>query len=236
MIYVTSDLHGCNPADFKKLLAQVGFGDEDYLYILGDVIDRGTWGAQLLFWLTQQTNIQLILGNHEALMLTCSFIFDQVAEDAALDLSDHQLALLQSWSENGGDPTLKGLHALLKYDPECAYGIMDYLRDAPLYETLRVNGQSFILVHSGLDNFQSDRSLEDYKPEELLFCRPSPDTRYYTNARVIFGHTPSIQYGEEYAGRAFHTESWSCIDVGVALGHSPMLLCLDTMEEFYLEQ
>lgn len=234
MIYVTSDLHGCAPADFQALLAQADFGDDDFLFILGDVIDRGDWGAELLLWLTQQPNIQLLLGNHEALMLTCSFLFDEVSEESLDRLTVKELGLVQNWIDNGGGPTLKGLRRLLKRDPESVCGILEYLRDAPLYEELDVQGKTFLLVHSGLGNFSPDRALEDYSAEELLFSRPSPETQFYPHARVIFGHTPTVLYGQDCAGHALHTETWSCIDVGVALGYRPMLLRLEDWKEFYL--
>ena len=234
MIYVSSDLHGCNPKDFRNLLDQAGFCDDDFLFILGDVIDRGDWGAELLLWLTQQPNIQLILGNHEALMLTCSFLFDEVSEESLDNLTLKEIGLVQNWIDNGGGPTLKGLQCLLKRDPESVYGILDYLRNAPLYEALELNGQRFILVHAGLGNFKSERPLTDYSPEELLLDRPSFSTIYGIDARVVFGHTPSNQFGGVHAGRAIHTPSWSCIDVGVAQGYAPMVLRLDDMKEFYL--
>lgn len=234
MIYVTSDLHGYAPTDFQNLLNRAGFGDDDFLFVLGDVIDRGDWGAELLLRLTQQPNIQLILGNHEALMLACSFLFDEVTEENLDNLTVKEINLVQNWINNGGGPTLKGLQRLLKIDPESVYGILDYLRDAPLYEKLEVNGQTFVLVHSGLENFRPGRHLNDYSPEELLLSRPSLNTGYYSDAHVIFGHTPTKLYGEEYAGHAVHTNSWSCIDVGVVLGYAPMVLRLDDMKEFSL--
>ena len=43
----------------------------------------------------------------------------------------------------------------------------------------------------------------------------------------------SRYYGAEYEGRAIHTDTWICIDTGAAGGKSPMLLCLDTMQEYY---
>lgn len=234
MIYVTSDLHGINPFDFQRLIDRAGFQENDFLFILGDVIDRGNWGAELLLWLTQQPNMQLILGNHEALMLACSFLFDEI-NDTTLDyLSTREIEMVQNWIDNGGTPTLNGFRNLLKKDPESVYGILDYLREAPLYENLEVNGKHFILVHAGLGNFYKNRPLEEYTPEDLLMDRPTLDTRYYPDTRVIFGHTPTQMYGKEYRGRAVHTESWSCIDVGVAMGHPPLLLRLDDMKEFYL--
>ena len=234
MIYVSADLHGCNPKDFQQLLDRAGFCDEDFLFILGDVIDRGNRGAELLLWLTQKPNIQLILGNHEALMLACSFLFEEVSEDSLDRLTVQELALVQNWIDNGGSPTLTGLRTLLKQDPESVYGILDYLREAPLFEEIELHGKRFILVHAGLGNFSADRPLTQYTPDELLLDRPSLAVHYDMDGRVIFGHTPSIRFGEEYAGRAVHTDSWSCIDVGVSLGYSPMLLRLDDMKEFYL--
>lgn len=232
MIYVSADLHGCNPRDFQRLLDRAGFGEDDYLFILGDVIDRGDWGAELLLWLTQQPNMQLILGNHEAMLLACSFLFDEVSEQSLDALSVEQLKLVQNWLDNGGGPTLRGLQKLLKQDSDALYGILDYLRDTPLFEAVEANGRDFVLVHSGLGNFRPDRSLDCYTPEELLFQRPDLQTRYFSDVRVIFGHTPTQFYGTP--GRAVHTDTWTCIDTGAALGSSPMLLRLDDMQEVYL--
>ena len=78
MIYVTADLHGIHPDSLQKLLAKANFSEDDFLFILGDVIDRGAYGAELLTWLTQQPNMELILGNHEAMLLSCGFLFADV--------------------------------------------------------------------------------------------------------------------------------------------------------------
>ena len=118
MIYVTSDLHGCDPLQFRALLDRAGFTDNDFLFVLGDVIDRGKYGAELLLWLTEQPNMQLILGNHEALLLACDFLFSEVTEDSLDALTAENLLLLENWMENGGSPTLAGLRKILKQDPE----------------------------------------------------------------------------------------------------------------------
>lgn len=81
MIYVTSDLHGYPIEKFKKLLKKVDFNDDDFLYVLGDVIDRGEDGIKIIKWLMAQPNAQLLLGNHEAMMLACDFLFDEITED-----------------------------------------------------------------------------------------------------------------------------------------------------------
>lgn len=75
MTYVISDLHGYPLEKFKKLLEKAKFSDDDFLYILGDVIDRnGDGGVEMLCWLFEQPNVQLILGNHEAMLLSCDCI------------------------------------------------------------------------------------------------------------------------------------------------------------------
>ena len=48
MIYVTSDLHGFDPEQFRAFLDKAGFCQDDYLFVLGDVIDRGEHGVALL--------------------------------------------------------------------------------------------------------------------------------------------------------------------------------------------
>ena len=45
MIYVSSDLHGYPLSGFQKLLSRAGFSDSDYLFVLGDVIDRNGDGG-----------------------------------------------------------------------------------------------------------------------------------------------------------------------------------------------
>ncbi len=237
MIYVTSDLHGCSLDTLTALLDRARFSDEDFLFVLGDVIDRGPNGAQLLLWMTQQPNVALILGNHEAQLLACSFVFQEVSEKNLDALTGEKMQLLENWIQNGGGQTLRGFQRLLKEDPESVEGILDYLQDAPLYECLTVKGRRFVLVHAGLEGFRPDRPLADYEPEALLMARPERDTQYWgPDITVIFGHTPTLLFGEEYRGKALRTPSWICIDTGVAYGNAPMLLRLEDGKEFYLER
>lgn len=233
MIYVTSDLHGYPLADFQSLLNRAGFTQEDFLFVLGDVIDRGESGAQLLLWLTQQPNMELILGNHEAMLLACEFLFDEITQESLARLDRHRLGAYQNWLANGGAPTIAGLKELLSRDQDAFWGILDYLKEAPLYEALEVGGREFLLVHSGIDGFSREKPLDFYPPEAFLWHRPGLDTRFYEDRTVIFGHTPTVYFGKEKAGKAVHAPGWICIDTGAACGGSPMVLCLDNMKETY---
>ena len=234
MIYVTSDLHGYPLNKFLAFLQESGFTEDDFLFVLGDVIDRGKHGVELLQWMTQQPNVQMILGNHEWFLLGCSYLFDEVTDENLDKITPEQIKLTDNWKRNGAAPTISGFRRLLRKDPSLVEGILDYIREAPLYETVEVNGRKFVLVHAGLGSFDPAKPLEDYDVMELLWTRPALDTRYYEDATVIFGHTPTLYYGEEFKDRAIHGNGWICIDTGVSFDRHPMLLRLDDMKEFYI--
>lgn len=234
MIYVTSDLHGYPLSNFRALLQTVGFSDTDFLFVLGDVIDRGEYGVELLRWLSEQPNVQLVLGNHEAMLLSVSeWLFDEISEESLAQLDVQKMELLNTWWSNGAAPTVNGLRKLLKEEPDVLEGVLESLQDAPLYDTVEVAGNKYILVHSGLENFSPDKPLDRYAPDELLWARPTLETRYFDNATVIFGHTPTEYFGEQYRGKMIKTDTWLCIDTGAAAGNKPMLLRLDDLKEFY---
>lgn len=233
MIYVTSDLHGIDPEQFFALLRRANFTDADFLFVLGDVIDRGEHGITLLRWLAEQPNAQLILGNHEAMMLSCTFLFDPVTEENLEQLDVTKMQLMERWMRNGAAPTLAQVRKLLKEEPDVLEGLLDLLRDAPLYEVLKVRGKKYVLVHGGLPDFHPEKPLEDYDPGRLLWERPTLETRYYEDATVVIGHTPTQFLQPESAGKALRTDSWICIDTGAAMGGSPMLLRLDDEAMFY---
>jgi serine/threonine protein phosphatase 1 len=231
MIYVTSDLHGYPLDKFKKLLEKANFSDEDYCFVLGDVIDRGPESVELLKWLMMQPNIELIMGNHEAMFLACTFLFDTITEEALDNLTEEDMAAFNTWVANGGSETLNSISGC---DREDILEIIDYVREAPLYDSVRVNNKDFLLVHSGLGEFDPNKDMSDYSADELIWTRPDLTQKYFDDMITIFGHTPTLFYGEKYRGKAVVTDTWIDIDTGAACGGSPMLLRLDDMKEFYV--
>ena len=232
MVYVTSDLHGYPLEKFKDFLEKAGFSDDDFLYILGDVIDRGEDGIKILKWLMSKHNAELLLGNHEAMLLACDFLFDEITDETILDLCGSDLVRYRIWMSNGGQPTVNALTGMGSKEIEY---ILEYLQEAPLYETVTVNGRDFVLVHGGLGGFRKGKKLAEYSSRELLWTRPETDTRYYDDVTVIFGHTPTFHYGEEYLGLIIRTDTWIDVDVGVGIGQGPVLLRLDDMKEIYYD-
>ena len=231
MTYVISDIHGYPFEEVMALLQKAGFGDDDFLFVLGDVIDRGDDGVKMLQWMMAQPNVELVLGNHEVMLLSCDFIFDEITDSFLSELNAKKMSLLSIWQLNGAAPTLKELTSLSTAERK---NILEYLREASLYDSVTVNGQDYLLTHSGLGHFDEHKKIRDYARDDLLWNRPSIDTRYFDDITVIFGHTPTVKYGEQYAGKILKTDTWIDIDAGAASGYSPALLCLDTMKEIYL--
>lgn len=236
MIYTTSDLHGYPLDSFLRMLEQAGFGDTDTLYVLGDVIDRnGDGGVAMLRWIMSRPNVRFILGNHEAMLLSCGFLYDGIDDGEETELLDpDRLHALMRWMRNGCEPTLQSLQELKGKNPEALQELLSFLGKAPLYAEVSTCGREFVLVHSGFENFSPERSLDDYEPDELLWYRPYAEERFYSDKMTIFGHTPTgYRFGT--AGKMFLTETWADIDVGAAGGKAPMLLRLDDMKEFYAD-
>lgn len=231
MTYVISDLHGYPVKDFKRLLKTAGFGEEDECFVLGDVIDRGKEGAELLEWLLGCPNIYLILGNHEAMLLSCKFFFEEITDESVSSITADQLSSLAAWLSNGGQTTLQGL---ARMDKETRGRILEYLEEAPLYEQVTVLGQDYLLTHSGLGGYLRGRQIEDYTPEELLFNRPHPKEGYQEPYVTVFGHTPTHLLDPAYAGRVLFTDTWICIDTGSSFGMAPTLLRLEDRTQFRL--
>ena len=228
MIYVASDLHGFSLEKFKAFLEKIGFTKDDFLYVLGDVIDRGKDGIKILRWLMSMSNAQLLLGNHEAMMLSCDFLFDEITEESIDSLTGTKLRQYSVWVSNSGQVTLDTLSGMR--DSEIKY-ILEYLREAPLYEAVTAGGRDFLLVHGGLGNFRPDKKLSEYTEMEIVWERPHFFQRYFDDITVVLGHTPTVAFGEQYRGRALRTETWIDIDVGAGIGLNPMILRLDDMKD-----
>ena len=80
-----SDLHGCYPA-YRQALDRISFSENDTLYVLGDVIDRGKDGIRILQDMMMRVNVIPILGNHEFMAMTVlKRLMNEITADNAED-------------------------------------------------------------------------------------------------------------------------------------------------------
>ena len=234
MVYVSSDWHGVSYDKIKALLDKAGFCKDDYLFVLGDVIDRGEHGVELIKKIMFEPNIKLIRGNHEQMLISCAFLFDEITYESIRDLNMTKMHLLTVWQSNGAEPTIAGL---TKEHTSMREMILEYLMETPLYDTVSVGDRDFLLVHAGIGVHFDGRikRLSECTDDDLLWSRPSLDTRYSDDFTTIFGHTPTDFYDLSYKGRILKTDTWIDVDTGAARGRMPALLRLDDMQEFYLD-
>ena len=179
MIYATSDLHGYPLAAFKDFLDSAGFTQSDHLYIIGDVNDRnGDGGVAMYRWMMRKSNVTLIRGNHEQMLLDCSFIFTENVDLVHLNgFTPEQEKYLLRWNRNGCIVTIDNLMSLKEIDPEELKRVLQFLRATPFYQELMVNGKQFVLVHGGIPEFEPDKSMDQYRP--LIPAPVTVDTRCF---------------------------------------------------------
>lgn len=231
-IFVVSDIHGHYDL-FIKLLLQIKFNQDDFLYIIGDVCDRGPDSLKLIFYIQKHPNIVLLKGNHEYMMQEALY-YGIYYNDF-----DYPSKALKIWIANGGNTTMENIRSYLrkyelKHDDyrvvrdaflKQLYG---YLVNLPNYVELKVNNQPYVLVHAGIN---PRYPLEKQRVQDLLWIR---NEFYYARGDLtkiyIFGHTPTILLNED---RTFNVwfdpinQNKIGIDGGLACGNiSGQLNCL----------
>jgi len=233
LIYVTADIHG-NYELYTKLLRLIRFSDEDTLYVLGDVVDRGREPMRVLLDMMARPNVIPLIGNHEVMALkSLRFLNTEISEESLGALDEKTLEILLEWQGDGGEATMKDFARLSSEEKE---DVLDYLSEFSLYEELEVNGTDYVLVHAGLENFSPDRPLWDYEPAELLFTRADYSIPCFPDRYLVTGHTPTLTIpGNPRPGYIYRANNHIAIDCGCGYGQRLGALCLDTGEEFYAE-
>ncbi len=231
MIYCMSDIHG-QYEKYCKMLEKIKFSSDDVLYVIGDVVDRAEGGIRILQDMMYRENVIPIIGNHEYMAYSILPKLNTEIKDETIDMLDENFVEgLLNWQMNGGDCTITEFSKLNKDDKE---EIIDYLSEFSLYEIVKVNGNKFVLVHAGIDNFEKSRSMEDYGIEELIFNRCQYNVQHFNDAYLVTGHTPTFLIEEDCRGKIYKKNNNIAIDTGCCYGEQLACICLNTLEEFYV--
>ena len=230
--YVISDIHG-EYEKFIQLLKKISFREDDTLYILGDVLDRGAHPIQVLLEMMKYPNIIPIIGNHELMAMMClPFLNSEIEESSIAKLDAKMMAAILNWQENGSDTTLNEFR---KLDKETRQMVIDYLGEFIAYEELYIGGKEFVLVHGGLDHFEPNKDLDEYSIYDLVWCRPDYNRMYYPDKYLVTGHTPTQLISSTNPGCIYQKNNHIAIDCGATFGGRLAAYCFETGEEFYVE-
>ncbi len=212
--YCISDIHG-EYDRYIAMLDKIGFGDGDFLFVLGDAIDRGPESIKVITDIMERKNVQMLLGNHEQM---CLDTLGPVPEFGARQL----------WQSNGGGKTRSRLLYVCTMPQRGK--ILRFMATLPEYADITVKGRQFHLVHGYLCRDKHSRLWG--RPEK---GNPPP----FADKTAIIGHTPTslITGDNENPLAIWHGEGIICIDCGC--GHKSdkrRLACLrlDDMAEFYV--
>lgn len=243
------------------MLEKISFSDQDTLYILGDVADRGPDGIRTFLYIKDKPNIIFLVGNHEMLFLSAVKRMLMVGTKDPDKLLNTQEFLL--WIYNGGIPTW---NSFILLDRDLRNEILSYIGNGYLViPDVEVNGRHFYLCHAThADTYVKEPLL--YKDasgplkQHIVWDRVYPRNthmsgefdrndyselynKYPKNTTMIFGHTPTILFGymaNDGRGRIWHGGHGHLIDIdcGCAVRDPKMAMLgclrLDDMAEFYV--
>ena len=225
MIYVMSDIHGCYDK-YKEMLKKISFSKEDILYILGDVVDRGSNGMKILLDIGARENVFLFYGNHDwQAEILLSNLYRIEDEKCPKEL----IKCYEVWLSDGGKPTLEEYLLLSEEEKKVIHKV---LRNALVSKEIEVNGKTFLLAHT-VPEVDIICDYEEWTVEDYILGEPDYEEVYFDEKYIITGHTPTGYINSNSVGKIWMGNHHIAIDCGAVFGNALGCLCLDTMEEFY---
>lgn len=201
---VIGDVHGHYNA-LCNLLTGIGINDDDQVYFLGDLIDRGPQSAKVVD-LVIENDYKCILGNHEIMLLD------------ALGGKEINHSSFQAWLHNGGNATVMSYGH--KMPPQ---EHLDWMKSLPFYFDLG----DYWLVHAGVD---PHKSMSQQSSAEFCWIRdkfhrsPQP---YFEDKTIIVGHTITFTFDGIEPGKIVQGKGWLDIDTGAYHPTQGWLTALD---------
>lgn len=244
-VYAVSDLHGQNEL-FHRGLEEIGFSEKDELYVIGDAIDRGPEGINILMYIKNQKNMSLILGNHEVMML------GSVDPDGSDNVTG---GLSLTWLlGNGGEITYDRYAELSEKERQ---SLLMWLNRCYVIKTIEIGGRKICLTHSYFSEELENKQYHETRRSHVwdivwksIFRKDDPDTYgsdIYNNYdyEFITGHVPvqrvraqQQSIDESNVLSMYRHGNLVDIDGGCAMGkalsvnNGAIFLRLDDMKEF----
>lgn len=221
-----SDLHGCYDK-YIKMLKKIKFNDNDTLYILGDIVDRGPDGIKILQDIMKRKNVVALRGNHDFLAY---YILRAMSVPTDLYDSEGFLNKYSSWLFDGGSPTEE---AFMELDDAEKKKILLYLNYMQIFEDLTIGENKFHLSHTvpSKDRMQNQNTL---LWQEYIIGEAEYEKEYFPDKIIVTGHTPTGFIDPKFKGRIWRKNNHIAIDCGAVFGNPLGCICLDTLEEFYV--
>jgi len=230
-VYALADLHGQKQLweNIKKYLKP-----NDILYFLGDAIDRGPDGYEIMKELLLDHRVIYIKGNHEQMM-----------ENALKEIKRYGGEwfgkALELWEHNGCYPTIEAWEA-----DGSMYDWIYVLKELPYYKTyINKEGRTIQLSHAGWTPGDFIPTNDMFLWDRGHFFDKIPEEYIEDGWIMIHGHTPNLilmkELGkdnyEEKNGIVMYADGAKIdIDCGCFFTNQISLLNLDTFKTILFKQ
>lgn len=226
MIYVMSDIHGCYDK-YEKMLNKINLREEDVLYILGDIMDRGPAGFKIALDIAKRKNVVLLRGNHDqqtAILLSNLFMLqdEKMAEKIG--------SLFSMWLSDGGNATMNEYLKLSEKEQEIALNIIE---NSLISKEIQVNGITYLLAHT-VPEIEKLDEFENWDVDDFIMGEPDYEEVYFADKIIVTGHTPTGLIERNSKGRIWKKNNHIAIDCGAVFGNQLGCIRLDDMKEFYV--
>ena len=225
MHYAVSDIHGCGDK-YYKLLEKLNLQKDDMLFVLGDTLDRGKDGIEIIMDIQKRNNILHLCGNHE--MTAYNILYKMKSWRYWCPMPSESV---KNWLKDGGHVTL-GKFFELKEEEQ--WELLRYINLMPVARTIKIGEQDFLLAHTVADKQKFTRRYQ-YAYLNYIYGEPEYEKVYDPTQIIVTGHTPTWLIDENYRGRIWRGNNHIAIDCGAVFGNPLGCICLETMEEIYVE-
>ena len=176
-VFALSDLHGQWELwqQIKQFLNQ-----DDKLYFLGDAIDRGPRGYDIMKELLCDNRVTYIMGNHEYMMMNA---LREMRSNGGFFMGED----CQTWSWNGCSPTLEAWQS-----NGMMYDWIHVINELPTEATyINAEDREVCLCHAGFTPGAKPSQREDMVWDRQHIIDKTPEEWADGGFIVVHGHTPT---------------------------------------------
>ena len=201
--WVIPDIHGCAKTLRALIEEMIQPSKHDWLYFLGDYIDRGPSSKEVIDYLMylqkEDYNLRLLMGNHEDYLIKSYETEQKLKSFLGIKQKNKKK---KEWLFHGGKEAMKSfkIHDIKDFPIE----YLNWMKDLEYYIEL----DNFFLVHAGF-NFDSENPFED--KDSMLWVRDYEiDANKIGNKKIIHGHVP---VNLEFIDVSIKNKSYKFIDL-----------------------